>query len=227
MTSQRPVLLYDIDGTLLRVRREFLLELIQELLDSFNVKKPAAGSRSFAGRTDRGIFTELIGPRPDADDLFLQLKEMYTEAMRQRLTRDHILGIDDAIDSVREAVEMGLAVGLCTGNFRDVAYTKVETVGLNDIFSFGGFGGEHSDRNQLPAAADREYQSLYSDRPGAERYVVIGDTPNDIRCAKYFGARSVAVTTGGFSAEELGRHSPDLIIDSLNNPAEWLKNLGF
>jgi len=227
MTSQQPVLLYDIDGTLLRVRREFLLGLIQELLDLFNVTKPAAGSKSFAGRTDRGIFMELIGPHPDADDLFLQLKQMYTEAMRQRLSHNHIVRIDDAIQSVREATEMGLAVGLCTGNFRDVAYTKVETAGLRDIFSFGGFGGEYSDRNLLPAAADREYQSLYTDCPGAERYVVIGDTPNDIRCAKYFGARSVAVTTGGFSAEELGRHSPDIITDSLSNPTEWLKKLGF
>ena len=37
-----------------------------------------------------------------------------------------------------------------------------------------------------------------------EQTVVIGDTPRDIACARADGVRCIAVTTGPFSAGELG-----------------------
>lgn len=227
MHTVRPILLYDIDGTLLKVKKQFLLELIGEQLKAFNVEKPETTTKSFAGRTDRGIFMELIGEHPDSDRLFTELKEQYSKAMIRHLLPNKIDRIDDAAESVQQAVELGIHVGLCTGNFREVAFKKVETAGLNDFFRFGGFGGEYEDRNMLPGEADRDYKSVYGQTPSTSSYVVIGDTPNDIRCAKYFGAVSVAVTTGGFSKDNLAAHNPDLILDSLANPSRWLSELGF
>ncbi|CAN5154219.1 HAD family hydrolase [soil metagenome] len=227
MRNTTPILLYDIDGTLLKVQRDFIMSLISEQLSIFKVPKPDAKIKSFAGRTDRGIFMELIGDRPDAEDLFLQLKESYAKAMLQHLTPDYIDRFDDAAESVWEAVELDVPVGLCTGNFRDVAMKKVETAGLINVFKFGGFGGNHSDRNLLPGEADRQYRLLFKDSPEATRYVVIGDTPNDIRCAKHFGALSVAVTTGMFNHDELAVEEPDLILTSLQGTKTWLEKLGF
>lgn len=222
-----PILLYDIDGTLLRVNRNFLMSLISEQLSIFKVPKPVDKANTFAGRTDRGIFMELIGDRPDADELFMQIKEGYAKAMLQHLTADYVDRFDEATDSVREAIELAIPVGLCTGNFRDVAMKKVETAGLIDVFKFGGFGGTHSNRNLLPGEADRQYRLLFKDTPEASRYIVIGDTPHDIRCAKHFGALSVAVTTGMFTQEELAAENPDLILASLKGTKTWLEKLGF
>jgi len=222
-----PILLYDIDGTLLQVQREFLHELIGDKLSEFGIQKPGGKVRSFAGRTDRGIFMELIGERQDAEELFAELKIQYSNAMNDGLGPEHVDLYDEAVASVREAVELNLPVGLCTGNFREVAMKKVETAGLVNIFRFGGFGGEHEDRNELPALADKEYRMMYNREPARGEYVIIGDTPNDIRCANYFGALSVAVTTGGFSREELSQHKPTLVVDSLGNPRKWLKEIGF
>ena len=227
MHTVRPILLYDIDGTLLKVKRQFLLELIGEQLKAFNVEKPESKTKSFAGRTDRGIFMELIGEHPDSERLFAELKEQYSKAMIRDLLPSKIERIDGADESVRQAADLGIHVGLCTGNFREVAFKKVETAGLKNLFRFGGFGGEYADRNMLPGEADRDYRSVYGETPPPSSYVVIGDTPNDIRCAKYFGAVSVAVTTGGFSKDKLAAHNPDLILDSLADPARWLSELGF
>lgn len=227
MRNHTPILLYDIDGTLLRVKHDFLLALISEQLNRVKVPKPDGQVKSFAGRTDRGIFMEIIGKRPDAENLFMQLKENYSSAMLNQLKPEFIDEIDDAAESVWEAVELNIPVGLCTGNFRPVAMKKVETAGLPGVFKFGGFGGSHSSRNKLPGEADREYRSLFNDTPEARRYVIIGDTPNDIRCAKHFGALSVAVTTGMFSKEELVAERPDLILPTLKNPKKWLSRLGF
>lgn len=48
--------------------------------------------------------------------------------------------------------------------------------------------------------------------------IVIGDTPNDIACAKHFGARCVAVATGRYyTADELIRHEPDALLRDLTD----------
>ncbi len=225
--QEPPILLYDIDGTLLNVHREFIYEIIEEQLSIFDIEKPEADSRSFAGRTDRGIFMELIGDMPDAEYLLQEMIQNYIQAMAQHLSADHLIVHKGAIESVKEAVGLRIPVGLCTGNIRDVAMKKVQTAGLHGIFSFGGFGEVSENRNELPGEADRDYRAQFNEQPAPGRYVIIGDTPNDIRCAKYFGAKSVAVTTGGFSKSELLEYEPDLIVDSLHNPTDWLSKLNF
>jgi phosphoglycolate phosphatase-like HAD superfamily hydrolase len=50
------------------------------------------------------------------------------------------------------------------------------------------------------------------------QFIVIGDTPNDIACARHFGARSVAVATGrNNSPELLQSHQPDVLLLNLRN----------
>jgi len=55
--------------------------------------------------------------------------------------------------------------------------------------------------------------------------VIIGDTPKDIECARAFGARCVAVTTGGYSCEEIAPHEPDALLADLSSPDRILEIL--
>jgi phosphoglycolate phosphatase-like HAD superfamily hydrolase len=68
----------------------------------------------------------------------------------------------------------------------------------------GAFGDESHNRRDLPArAAERIRKHLQLDL-APEQFIVIGDTPNDIDCARHFGARAVAVGTGRtYSREEI------------------------
>jgi phosphoglycolate phosphatase-like HAD superfamily hydrolase len=50
-----------------------------------------------------------------------------------------------------------------------------------------------------------------------ERIVVIGDTPNDVRCARAIGAWAVAVPTGHTPVSELEAARPDLLTSSLED----------
>ncbi len=221
----KPILLYDIDGTLLQVHSTFLRPLIAQHLSEMGVSKPESMNRSFAGRTDRGIFMELIEGHPSPDELFNVLKSKYVKTMVEQLSADRVERFDEAIESVHIAKDAGFHVGLCTGNFREVAFAKVNAVGLDDMFSFGGFGCMHANRNFLPESAHNNFKTVHGLSPQADQYVIIGDTPKDILCAKYFGARVIAVTTGGFTREELQKHDPDYVLDDLSNPKEWLKQL--
>ncbi|MFU8812361.1 MAG: HAD family hydrolase [Balneolaceae bacterium] len=217
-----PILLYDIDGTLLQVHSDFLRQEIVSILKGLGVVPPVAARQSFAGQTDRGIFMELIGDRTDRETLFKAFKQRYIEAMSERLTPQRVDPFRPAIESVHKARERGFEVGLCTGNFREVAMLKVAAVGLDGIFTFGGFGCHHADRNHLPALAHAEYVTRYNRKPDPEHYVVIGDTPNDIRCARHFGARVAAVGTGGIPLETLGAQEPDWLLPDMSSAEQWL-----
>jgi phosphoglycolate phosphatase-like HAD superfamily hydrolase len=70
----------------------------------------------------------------------------------------------------------------------------------------------------LPArAAERIRKHLDMDL-APEQFIVIGDTPNDIDCARHFGARAVAVGTGRLiSNEEVLKHNPDKFLPDLSD----------
>jgi len=50
---------------------------------------------------------------------------------------------------------------------------------------------------------------------------IVGDTPHDIVCARAFGARALAVATGGSGVPELAAHNPDAVLEHLGDPAAF------
>ena len=51
-----------------------------------------------------------------------------------------------------------------------------------------------------------------------QQFIVIGDTPNDIDCARHFGARAVAVGTGRtYLREEIVACEPDALLPDLSD----------
>ena len=71
---------------------------------------------------------------------------------------------------------------------------------------------------RLPAlAAERIRKHLGIDL-APEQFIVIGDTPNDIDCAKHFGARSLAVGTGRlYGAKDVLACKPDAFLPDFSN----------
>jgi phosphoglycolate phosphatase-like HAD superfamily hydrolase len=221
----KPILLFDIDGTLLHVKKNFLYEIIHQILTEFEISDISLENRSFAGRTDKDIFSELIEEFSHTRDLYDSVSARYIKLMTDHLSAEYVEMIDGVRDAIDFARLQNIPIGLCTGNYREVAYAKVGAVGLNNVFSFGGFGCDHQDRNHLPGQASMEYTKKYKQPADSNQFIVIGDTPNDVRCARFFGAKAVAVTTGGFNKAQLRKHKPDLILDSLQSPQEWFFQL--
>ena len=58
------------------------------------------------------------------------------------------------------------------------------------------------------------------------QFIVIGDTPDDIACARHFGARSVAVATGHlYGVDELLACQPDAVLPDLSNTEQVMRTL--
>ena len=108
---------------------------------------------------------------------------------------------------------------LLTGNIKPMAELKMELMGLNQFFTLpGAFGEESHIRRDLPALAADRIRAHLRVNLLPEHFIVIGDTPNDIDCARHFGARAVAVGTGRFySREEIRACKPDAILPDLSD----------
>jgi phosphoglycolate phosphatase-like HAD superfamily hydrolase len=103
----------------------------------------------------------------------------------------------------------------------------MELVGLSEFFTLpGAFGDESHDRRDLPAlAAGRIRKQLQLDL-APEQFIVIGDTPNDIACARHFGARALAVGTGRlYSREDILACNPDALLPDLSNLEHVMQSL--
>jgi phosphoglycolate phosphatase-like HAD superfamily hydrolase len=170
----------------------------------------------FEALNDAGISQEEILAR--AEVLVARLTE---EARRVTGNGEKFF---ELLPGVRETLEALNAhpryqSALVTGNIKPMAQLKMELVGLDHFFTLpGAFGDESHNRRDLPArAAERIRKHLQMDL-APEQFIVIGDTPNDIDCARHFGARAVAVGTGRFySSEEILACEPDAMLPDLTD----------
>jgi len=160
-----------------------------------------------AGRTDGAIARDLlraVGVEEARIDACVDaVAEATAAAYRQLCPAD----LSDRVSpGVVETLEWTAArserfvSSLVTGNFEPVARLKLERAGIGHHFAEGqgGFGTDGEDRAMLPPVA----RERAGDWP-RERTVVIGDTPNDIACARADGLGVIAVATGAFGPDEL------------------------
>ena len=215
-----PILLFDIDGTLLQShgvgRRSIETALERVLGGTFETSEIP-----FSGKTDRQIFREILTAAREAgldvgdvEGVHGPFGAAYCDLMHERLPSAHVEALPGAVELVRRLASSGVPLGLLTGNLQPLAFAKVERIGLGPAeFAFGAYGSDSEDRNALPAIAiERAGRALGRGVDPAD-VVVIGDTPLDIACARAGGCRAVAVATGRYGVDELGE--ADVVLESL------------
>lgn len=229
------ILLWDIDGTLIRSTRpggykEYTIPVLEELFGTSG----QLADMQVSGMTDLQIFVEALSnhgiTHEDLRERIHVLSERLTaEARKVTGNGGNFFELLPGVHETLEALESHprYRSALLTGNIEPMAYLKMELVGLEKFFTLpGAFGDESHNRRDLPAlAADRIRKHLQLDL-APKQFIVIGDTPNDIDCARHFGARAVAVGTGRFySNEEVLEHAPDKFLLDLSDPVTVIKTL--
>jgi len=234
MEDQR-ILLWDIDGTLMRSTRagsfkDYTIPMLEEVFGTAG-RLP---EMKVSGMTDLQIVGEALKHEGFTHDHIRErvheLRESYMKAMHKFTGNGE--EVFELLPGVREALQAAAEhpryhSGLLTGNIEPAAYLKMKLLGLADFFDVpGAFGDESHDRRDLPAlAAERIRKHLGVDLAPSQ-FIIIGDTPNDIECARHFGARSVALGTGRFySTEQLLDFSPDAFIPNLADTQRFLETL--
>lgn len=219
------VILLDIDGTLLTVDRAFNRPLIRGVLDDLEIDYPGMEKEGFSGRTDHDILTSFLVNHDFEEELYEKIKALYLKRIDELMTSDHVLRHSYVDETLSFFDKIGAYVGLLTGNYPSAAKAKLRVADIDYAFKFGAFGEFDTDRNQLPMIALREVERQLEIKPDPSKFIVVGDTPRDVECAKYANMKCVAITTGRFTEQELKKLNPDLILDDLSNPEEWFEEL--
>jgi phosphoglycolate phosphatase len=225
--SSLRILLWDIDGTLMRTKRaggfkDYTIPMLEEVFGTAG-RLP---EMIVSGMTDLQIVAEALKHEGFTHDSIRErvheLRESYMKAMHKFTGNGEevfevLPGVREVLQAVNDHPRYQSA--LVTGNIEPAAYLKMEVVGFADFFPLpGAFGDESHDRRVLPdLAADRIRKHLQLDL-APEQFIVIGDTPNDIDCAKHFGARSLAVGTGRvYTREQILACKPDALLPDFSN----------
>jgi phosphoglycolate phosphatase len=214
------LLLFDIDGTLLRGATEAHAAALRLALREIHGVGGSDGPTGLdpAGRTD-GEIARLILLANDvpaaqidarAADVRIACCEAYARLCPDDLSHTVLPGVPELLGSL--AARDDVQLGLLTGNYEPVARLKLRRAGVGGWFPSGqgAFGSDSEERVALPAIGRRRAGADGAPHP-RERTIVIGDTPRDVACARADGVRCVAVATGRFTAEALADTGADAV----------------
>ena len=219
-------ILFDIDGTLVEAGGAGMLAIrtaFQHLFGIDDLPRIPLG-----GRTDQGILSELFAHHGMRyDDHRDSFDATYWEHLPRTLheTKGSVLpGVVPLIEKLHRLEDC--RIGILTGNSRRAAKIKLDHFQLQDFFQFGGFGDFHENRNDVAQLALEDAKLHLGDSFRPDRVWVVGDTVNDIRCARAIEASVVAVQTGGVPLDEIQAARPDAVLPNLKDTNQFLELIG-
>lgn len=232
MTAPK-VLLFDIDGTLVRAggAGRKALDHAAKLLYG---KDRVCSEFSLAGRTDLWNFSKACTLATGRRASPRAVEELHQEYLRllpryvRRAVRDRNYIFPPGVKVLlrRLSREDGVLLGLGTGNMERGARIKLGPSGFNRYFRFGGFGSDSFHREALLKKAVSRARRVCAGRIRPEDVFVIGDTPYDVAAGRKAGFRTIAVGTGFSDRKSLVRSRPDHLARDFRGVDKWLRWFG-
>lgn len=228
------ILLWDIDGTLMRSTvqggyKKYFSAAMLKVFGSSGTLDDIIPS----GMTDTQIMFEALKAEGFHFEQILERKDELLKTFKAEMTK--VLNDNgepyDVLKGAREILaetdnSPNFVNALLTGNLSVAAEIKLKSVGLWHFFENApnAFGEISHERKDLAIEAGRLFNRKYEFDFSPEQFIIIGDTPNDILCARHFGAKAVAVLTGrNQTREKLGMEKPDVIINDLSDTRNLLE----
>lgn len=225
-------LAWDIDGTLLLTERAGYDALREAVSDYFFRKEPYVFKHTLAGCTDASIIKEIVtdirGRCTSGWAAALMLKYEMCLKRHLKLHRGHLLpNVEKTLQYLSENAP-DITNVLLTGNTANGARDKVTEYGIARYFDF-----RHSSYGDLAEERDEVARILYARLlvdglvKSPDEIIVIGDTPNDAKCAAAIGARCIIILTGSeYSPDDFAAFPPWKIWPRLpDDPEEFVKEL--
>jgi phosphoglycolate phosphatase-like HAD superfamily hydrolase len=216
--SYRGLVLFDIDGTLMRRagphHRQALVHGIRKItgVDTTTEGIPVQGM------LDPSILTEMMRRAGVKRALIRQaMPEIQRAAERYYLRAcpslegKHCPGVPALLERL---ARRGFLLALVTGNLTRIGWRKLERAGLGHHFRYGAFGEMAATRGRLVKWAIHEARlqhSLAADAPVA----LVGDATSDVIAARENGIRIISVRTGITPVEDLQALKPDYLLRTL------------
>jgi len=214
------LVLFDIDGTLVHTGGAGTAAFTRTFARHFNLHHGTERMK-FAGRTDVSLVREFfrihdITATPQHFQTFFEHYIFWLDHILTRNGGEMCRGVRELIHDL-QALPTPPVLGLLTGNIQLGAEIKLRHFGLWEHFQFGGFADDHEERDHIAAAALARGQRVLGKNLRPHEVLVIGDTPFDVRCGKFIGAKTLAVATGGSKLEDLKPCAADWTVADLTH----------
>jgi phosphoglycolate phosphatase-like HAD superfamily hydrolase len=225
-----PLVLWDIDGTLLRVPGMGLLAFGRACV-ALTGEAPSEELVLVPGSTDRQAVLDQLArlgrPASLAAPFLARMAEEFA-ALRPELA-DKGWPLPGAGPLLQRLAEDGAVTqSVLTGNVEAIARQKLTTFGLAQHLDLdaGAYGDVCAERADLLLLAWENQQRLRGRSFLPEDTWVVGDTPRDLACARAHGARCLLVATGQYPLDELSPLCADAVVPDLLDTKRILATLG-
>lgn len=215
------MLIFDLDGTLVDTPSA-IVEAFTATFANLGVEpKDASAIRATIGLPLNQAFGKLLGA-PTDDPTVIRAAQRY-----QVLFKEHVLptakrllfpGVADGLTALQR---QGFTLAVATSKFSANAEGLLTAAGIQDRFALV-VGADQVDRPK----PHPEMGHLIIRKLGIppERAIMVGDTTHDLLMAKAVGMRSIAVTYGVHSLQELTSADPTWVVDTFDavrKRVEW------
>lgn len=206
-------LLIDMDGT--------FVDHLQTLTRCFQC---ACRELGFPEPSAEKVKRSIGGSMPVTIKKFLPPEHVETgkEIWRRRFEEIHLQGVivlPGATDLLDYCQSSNIKAAIFTNKTGPHSRAIIENEGFSDQLAFVLGAEDTAFRKPEP-----EFSAIAIEKmgiPGSE-IAMIGDSPFDIAAAKAGGMKSLCVTTGSHSRQELEEEGADIVFESLTEIAAWL-----
>jgi phosphoglycolate phosphatase-like HAD superfamily hydrolase len=178
------------------------------------------------GMTDQQIIIEILKKNGlDEKTIHSKLKEcmnVMVEIFNKHINHDEFIVLDGVRELLEELDKHNILMGLVTGNLEPIARGSLKKVGLDHYFKVGGFGSDDINRTNLVKLALKRAEENFGFKI-SNNVFLFGDAPQDMKAGKEAGVKTIGVTTGIYSKEQLQSAGADFVVDSLTRRDEILK----
>ena len=227
------LVLWDVDGTLVRAGG-VASEVFSLAVEHAVGRHPGEHGVHMGGKTDPQIALEILagmGLEAGQDERHLpvvveRLESELAAAVDLIRSKGRVLpGVCDLLATLHDDPEVAQSV--LTGNTAVNAATKLAAFDLDRWLDLeiAAYGSDDRDRRALVPVALRRASELRDWLLAPGDVWVVGDTPNDLRCAQAAGAHCLLVGTGNVPVEELAGLGADAVVDDLSDTAAVLEIL--
>jgi HAD superfamily hydrolase (TIGR01549 family) len=209
-------LIFDLDGTLIRSRIDFVLmrQLMTELLQRYDLPPGTVDPKDTMTGSIIRAWSHLSAQSSEAtthqfarevDQTWNQVEMVAVEGTTE------VPGARSTLGRLRRA---GYPLGILTRSSRRYTMAALESSGLDDLIDAMVCRDDHDmiEAKPNPIAMHRAAALI---RVRTERCVYIGDHHMDLECAAAAGSAFIAVLSGSHDEERWRSYHPDVIINSV------------
>jgi phosphoglycolate phosphatase-like HAD superfamily hydrolase len=218
--------LFDIDNTLIRSSKVHRLSFSEGFRKVYGVDT-SIDIINHHGMTDQLIIIEVLKKNGLKEKEIKSKLKKCTEVMidyfNKNIDGEEIMVLDGVRKLLEELNKHKVLIGVVTGNLEPIARGKLKKAGIDHYFKVGGFGSDDAKRSNLVRIAIKRAEENFDFRFSRNNVFLFGDAPQDIKAGKEVGVKTIGVTTGIYSKEELEKAGADFILESLKDTDKILK----